>query len=375
MTATLSVDPAVLVRDAVPEDNDALLAIAARCPMEGDISVRLTREPDFFQLDRLEGARWRLGVAEAEGRVVGCVMAAQRHSYLHGAERPTLYAGDLKVDPSMRGKGVADELCEWARQALREMGGTASPVLLTILGGNRAMERRTTGRGGMPWFRRFATIRVFSIPLLFPRGGADATLRVTAATASDVEEMWSLWRRVAPARQFAPLFTADSFAEWIAAAPGLTISDYRVARDSRGRIAGFLAWWDQEQFKQLRVLRYSPRLRVARTILNGAAGLTGGTPLPAAGEPLRYRNAVHVCVPGETPGVLRALLRSTHAELRASRYAFAAIGLDARDPLCAALGGLFAQPTDVNAYVCTTRGGYSPEALADRPLHYEIALV
>ena len=370
--ATLS-RRAVHVRDAGPDDNDALRAIAASCPMEGDIALTVTREPDFFQLNRLEGERWRVGVAEVDGRVVGCVMAAERLAYVHGEPTRTLYAGDLKVAPTVRGRGAADALSAWARDALAGMAGADAPILMTILGGNRAMERRTKGRGGMPQFRRFATIRVFSIPLLVPRTFADAHLRVCPASADDVDEMMALWRLVAGGRQFAPDLTPERFTSWIAMAPGLELSDYRVARESTGRLVGFLAWWDQAPFKQLRVLRYSPRLRVARAVVNRVASITGGVPLPDVGSVLRYRTAVHVCV--TEPGVLRALLRASHRELRHARYAFANIGLDIRDPLCAALDGLFAQPTDVNAHVCTAGGDYAGPSLADRPLHYEIALV
>lgn len=371
-TATLS-RGAVCVRDATPDDNDALRAIAASCPMDGDIAVTITREPDFFQLNRLEGEQWRVGVAEVGGRVVGCVMAAERVAYVHGEPRRTLYAGDLKVDPTVRGRGVADALSAWARDAFAGMARADAPILLTILGGNRAMERRTRGKGGMPHFERFATIRVFSIPLLLPRAFTHAHFSVAPATADDVDEMVTLWRRVAPGRQFAPELTAARFASWLAAAPGLDLSDYRLARDPAGRLVGFLAWWDQARFKQLRVLRYSPRLRIARAVVNRVASVTGGVPLPDVGAVLRYRTAVHVCV--DKVGVLRALLRASLRELRQAHYAFATIGLDVRDPLCAALRGFFAQPTDVNAHVCTAGGAYAGPSLADRPLHYEIALV
>jgi hypothetical protein len=275
----------------------------------------------------------------------------------------------------MRGAGVADALSQWVRDTLAELGGTEAPILLTILGGNRAMERRTTGRGGMPNFVRFATIRAFSIPLLFPRAVGPSGVRVVPATESDIEEMVELWARVAPSRQFAPVFTADEFADWIARAPGLAISDYRLARDRSGRLVGFLAWWDQVRFKQLRVLRYSPRLGVARTAINALARLTGGVSLPAVGDVLRYKTALHVCICDGSPAILHTLIRSSCAELRAARYAFATIGLDARDPLCAALEGLFAQPTDAHAHVCTAGGDYAGPSLTDRPLHYEIALV
>ena len=374
MTATL-LGTRVQVREAVADDDAALRGIAAACPMDGDISLRITRDPDFFQLNQLEGSQWRVGVAEVDGRVVGCAMGAERIAYLHGVEQRTLYAGDLKVLPTMRGTGVADALIRWVMAELLDMGGPGVPILLTVLAGNRAMERRTSGRGTTPGVAHFATMRAFSLPLLFPRAFKDSGLRVSTATSRDIEEMLELWSHVAPARQLAPVLTAETFERWIARAPGLDISSYRLARDASGRLAGFMAWWDQATFKQSHVLRYSRRLRVARALLNGAATLTRGTPLPDVGELLRYCTALNVCVPGEAPEVLRALVRSSSSELRDAGYAFATIGLDVRDPLCAALNGLFAQPTDVNAFVYTTSGDYAGRSLADRPLHYEIALV
>ena len=375
MTATVLSHSSVHVREAVQDDDAALRAIAAACPMEGDLTLRITRDPDFFLLNQLEGSQWRLGVAEVDGRVVACVMGAERSAYVHGVEQRTMYAGDLKVIPAMRGTGVADALIRWVMAALLDMGGPDSPILLTVLAGNRAMERRTSGRGTTPGVARFATIRAFSIPLLFPRAFKESGLRISMATPRDIEEMMELWRRVAPTRQLAPALTTKTFASWIASAPGLDISSYRLARDASGRLVGFMAWWDQVAFKQSRVLRYSPRLRVARTLLNGVAAVTRGTPLPDAGELLRYCTALNVCVPGEAPEVLRALVRSSYPELRDAGYAFATIGLDVRDPLCAALSGFFAQPTDVNAFIYTTSGDYTGPPLDDRALHYEIALV
>jgi hypothetical protein len=237
------------------------------------------------------------------------------------------------------------------------------------------MERRTVGRGRVPRFERFATIRAHSIPLLLPRRFGDKSLRCRRATINDIQEMAELWGAVAPTRQFAPLHTADSLTGWIANAPGLEISDFRLARDSAGRLLGFLAWWDQASFKQLRVMRYSSRLKAARTLINSLATLTRGVTLPHGGEQLRYCTAVHVCVPPERPDVLRAVLRSSYDELHSERYAFATIGLDICDPLRGALGGLFSQPTDSHAYVCAAAGDYAGPSLAERPLYYEIALV
>ncbi len=185
MTATL-LTTGIQVRDAVHDDDTALRAIAAACPMKGDLTLRITRDPNFFQLNQLEGNQWRLGVAEVDGRVVGCVMGAERSAYLHGVEQRSMYAGDLKVLPAMRGTGVADALIRWVMAALLDMGGPDSPILLTVLAGNRAMERRTSGRGTTPGVAHFATIRAFSIPLLFPRAFNEGRLRISMATPRDM---------------------------------------------------------------------------------------------------------------------------------------------------------------------------------------------
>ena len=70
--------PALAVRDARPDDNAALVALAAACPMAGDVTMCMDRAPDFFSLARLEGERWRVGVAESAEAIVGCVAASER---------------------------------------------------------------------------------------------------------------------------------------------------------------------------------------------------------------------------------------------------------------------------------------------------------
>ncbi len=373
MTAALAIDAGICVREAEPRDNDALRAIAAACTMNGDIALCVTREPDFFALNRLEGDGWRAGVAEVDGDVVGCVMVAEREAYLNGRVTQTFYGGDLKVHPAHRGAGVANALTRWAYDYAADVAGADVPVLLTVLRGTRPMERRTDGRAGLPPCTLLRTIRAYSIPLFWPRrrepvGG----IRVVDASLADCEEMAHLWRRVAPDRQFAPLLDARAIAAAMSV-PGDV--RYRIARARDGSILGFAGWWDQNEFKQTHVIRYSRRLAVARAVTNTAARILGTPGLPAPGEQLRYRTAVNVCVPNHSPAVLGALVRHACAEFREQSYPFITIGLDMRDPATAALRGLFAQPTGIGAYISTPSGAYRGPDLSGRPMHYEIALV
>lgn len=201
------------------------------------------------------------------------------------------------------------------------------------------------------------------------------SIDTTPAQWSDVAQMCELWDRVGPQRQLAPVLDESSLAAWIRQAPGLDISSYRLARSRHGELLGFVAAWDQRSFKQLTVVGYSRRMAAVRKAFNLLAPVLGAEPMPAPGQPLRCATMLHVCVPADRPEVLRALLIDAHNDLRHSDCSFVNIGLDVTDPLSSALGGLFAQPTDVNAYVLAQRSGLAPEPLDGRPLHYEIALV
>jgi ribosomal protein S18 acetylase RimI-like enzyme len=365
-----------VVREARSSDNDGLIALAAACPMVGDLSLRIDRRPDFFALNKLEGERWRLAVAERKGAIIGCVAWSERRAFVNGREMATGYAGDLKVHPAHRDTRVADALSLWAEAACGDLPPRA-PSLITVLAGNRAMERRLSGVRGVPRFDKVGTIRTHSITILWNRGalGRRSSIRTERARWIDVPQMGELWNRVAKGRQLAPVMNASSLGAWIRKAPGLDISSYRLARSASGELLGFFGVWNQQTFKQLTVLGYSRRMATARNAFNALARIVGAEPLPAPGSTLSCATLVHVCVPGDRPDVLRALLVDTHNDLRHSGVSFMNIGLDVNDPLGDALRGLFAQPTDVNAYVLAVRAGVAHEVLDGRPLHYEIALV
>ena len=362
-----------VLRDATAGDNEQLIELAAACPMVGDVSLRIDRGPDFFALNRLEGMRWKVGVVERASAIVGCVAISERISYVNGRESRTGYASDLKVHPAHRDTKIADALSRFAERESADLPPTA-PVLITVLAGNRSMERRLSGPRGVPALRRLGTIRTHSLPILWRRR-VDGSITVDRAGWRDLKEMAALWKRVAPLRQLAPVLTVDNMAEFVDLAPGLDISSYRVARSRTGELLGFFAAWDQRSFKQLNVIGYSTRMRVARSVFNLVAPVAGGERMPGTGHPLNCVTIAHVCVPGETPEVLRALLTSTHNDLRRTGNSFINIGLDTRDPLSSATEGFFAQPTDVNACVTMARSGIPCEPLNDPPIHYEIALV
>ena len=364
-----------VLRDATSADNAALVELAASCPMNGEMRLRMDRGPDIFALNRLEGDRWNVAVAERSDQVIGCIAMSERNAFVNGVETQTGYVGDFKVHPAHRDTRVADALSLRAESWFASLPASA-PLFITVLAGNRAMERRLSGPRGVAAFRRVGTIRTYSVPILWRRrSNHRSSVRVEPAGWSDIDEMAALWSTVAPLRQLAPVLSATSLAHWIRQAPGLDISSYRLARSASGDLLGFFAVWDQRAFKQLTVVGYSGRMRAARAAFNMLCPFVGAERLPAPGSPLQCVSVANVCVPSDRGDVLSALVMSAYGDLRAARCSFMNIGLDTRDPLCRAMTGLLAQPTDVNVYMMNVRSGMLRDPLDGRPIHYEIALV
>ena len=358
--------PAIAIREARAADNDALVRLAAVCPMRGDIDLCVDRGPDFFAPLRAGSSFFRVAVAERQGELAGCVALAVRHSWLAGRERRVVYASDLRVHPGLRATGAAAALIEWVCSQARRIGGDDQPILLTILAGNAPMERLASGPRGLPRLDRFATLRNYAVPVL-RHSARRLDLAVREAAPRHVDEMSALWARVAPDRQFAPARFTES-------APGLSLEQHLLAHDTKGRLRGFLAVWDQHEVKRLHVQRWSPRLRIARAALNLLAPLVGLARLPREGEPLHAPGVLHLCVPREDPAVLRALIVGALARLRGTGAHLLNVGLDVRDPLGVALRGLWAQPTDFNACITAPSGGWRGAALADLPFHLDVPL-
>jgi len=339
------------------------------------MSLRMDRGPDFFALNRLEGERWNLAVAERAGSVVGCIAMSERNVYVNDRPTRTGYVGDFKVHPAHRDARIADALSLRAEPWFCSLP-PAAPLFITVLAGNRAMECRLSGPRGVASFHKVGTIRTHSVPILWRRRQSRRTsVRVAPARWNDLDEMIALWNAVAPLRQLAPVLSASSLADWIRKAPGLDIASYRLARSAGGELLGFLAVWDQRSFKQLTVVGYSRRMNAARLAFNCLCPFFGVERLPATGSPLACATVAHICVPAGRSDALRAILTSAYNELRDARCSFMNVGLDVRDPLSEAMSGFLAQPTDVNAYMMKIRSGVVPETLDGRPIHYEIALV
>ena len=113
-----------------------------------------------------------------------------------------------------------------------------------------------------------------------------------------------------------------------------------VAREG-GRVVGTLGLWDQRPFRQWVVAGYARPLALARPLYNAVAALAGRPRLPPAGGVLDLRLGALLCVAGDRPEVLAALLsaawRTMQARTRGRSSPSASTSAIRCDPLLASV--------------------------------------
>jgi hypothetical protein len=186
--------------------------------------------------------------------------------------------------------------------------------------------------------------------------------------------MAALSAHVFAQRDFGPALDAGSVERWVAEAPGLSLSDFLVARE-RDRVVGWLGLWDDAAFRLARVVGYSPLVAFRYAIRDALRPVTRLRQAPRVGDVVGAVLAALVCVPADRTDVLRALLGYRASSLYASGRPWLKIALDRRDTLTRALSGLRARSKPLLACITTPAGAAAVTALDDRPLHVEAALI
>ncbi len=324
----------VEIREAHEADNEALLALTRATPMEGTISLRIDRDPDFFALLRLRGAS-RVFVAARGREVVGCISAALRTVYVGGTPETIAYVGDMKVHPKFSGSRVAVRVIKALEADLRSNG---IDVCFSVAAeGNRRAMPLFEGRLGIP---RWIPLGRFLVDEFLPTPfrGRSKHYRIETAQPADLPAVASLLDRFHRSRQFAPQLAEREIADTISA--GGTF----VAHQGR-QIVATLTVSDMGPMKR-NVLLDAPRaikgslslLRFATAPLRFAT--VPGFIVPRIGDALRLLSVRHAaCDAGHQPA-LATLLRRARAEALRRRFTCLALGLHEHDPLRSLVRGI-----------------------------------
>lgn len=300
--------------------------------MQGAMTLSFRREPDYFLGCGVQGDESQIikCVDSKSGRIVGLGARHSKRLFVNGLETRFGYLSDLRGDEAARKR----TLLARGYAFLRELHAADKlPLYFSVIldGNDEAIAALTTARAGLPIYKDRGRILTPAIHLDRRRPEllcAGVTIR--RGTDSNMPQVFEFLQREHARKQLAPCYRHSDLGS--PRLLGLKPEHFYVAY--RGdQIVGSVATWDQSEFRQTHVERYSGSLRLAKPLINIAARFSSLHSLPAVGEKVPYVYLSLIATENNRTDIFATLLRTVYREQRNRKYHFLIAGLHEKDPL------------------------------------------
>ena len=356
-------------------DDDALRQRMNLDVMDGSIAVSFRREPSYFLGTGVQGEQAQVikCVDTESGRLAGLGTRLQLDAFINGQQQRIGYLSDLRGDPRYRGGTLLARGYRYLRQ-LHDADPIPFYYSLILEGNESALKNLPGARAGLPVYHDMGKILTPAIHLDLPRKTVrEPRLRIQTASIDQLPEVFKFIQKQYAKKQFAPIYQIEDMAS--PRLSGLRTEDILIA--IRGnKIVGTLAAWDQHNFRQTHIERYSRTLKILRPFYNLAATLSPLKPLPATGNPVPYFYLALVAIENDDANIFRALLSKLHNQRRSGEWHYFIAGLHEKNPLSKVLAEYRSIKAAGHLYLI-----YYPDNtleiqnLDDRIPHIEIAAV
>ncbi len=300
------------IRKAIPSDNAQLLRLSSDSGMDGSISLRIERKPDFFSLLNRRGTNTTF-VAELENEIIGCYSVSKNNVLINKNPTAVYYVSDLKIDTRHRGGMAGFRLVHKMKEHLIECG--ADLVMCVVAKGNDKMDPFLTGRSGIPGSQSMGYFRIFQ---LLPSRKLKRINSYQVEECNRTEEHIQLFNSFQERYQLGKIIAPDAVrgAEQVLA--------IRVSN----KIVASLSLTDTSEVKQNVVFRVSP---LFKGLLYFSKVL--GVSLPGIGEPLRMLYVNNIFFQPGYEDAFEMLLQHARNQVHRKKYHFVALGLHSKDPV------------------------------------------
>jgi GNAT superfamily N-acetyltransferase len=335
--------------------NDQILQILRESPIiTENLHLYFDRHPDFFRLAEIKYyPHFYYGFFRLE-KLMGFGMIGYHDANVNGTKETVFHLKDFYVLPEARGMGFGIRITE---RLFKETFNKAVTGYAVVMAGNKdPLGYIGHNNRSFPFFpssRIINQLDVRNIMLIWPVREQTA-FKIRRADIQDIPLIVSLLNNEHKDRLFGNVYSEDSFPDYLARRPGLSVSNYYLAFDKRGEPRGVCAAWDCSSFKQTRVLHYGKLFMPAIYAYKMLAAIFRIQSLPLPGESFREFIVTDYAVRDRDPGVMNALLRAVYNDYRKLNYQTMIWGSSADDPLLKASSGFFRQQVISNIVLIST---------------------
>jgi GNAT superfamily N-acetyltransferase len=254
----------VIVREAGPEDEAGLAALAAASPDGGAVAFTPERHVPVRDVPR-DHEISECFVAETDGVIAGTGRLDVGTCRFEGEDVRYALLNSLQVHPDYRRRGIAARLTDRRLRRATELAGDDVVAVAYVQAGNTA---------SMGNARRWATqiggrLVVTPVPVRRPPPRPRAGLTVRPADGAELAEIATRIDACYADHDFARRWDETRLAGWLAASPFPDpVNHYLVVSDRSGRLLAGIGLHEEGRLSSLVIGRLPARLRAANAVLH-----------------------------------------------------------------------------------------------------------
>jgi hypothetical protein len=362
---------AVYFRLAEESDNNQILELAERSPLEGMISFFMNRTPGYNTLHRLlDPGAWHY-VAIAENRIIGLVGVVHFPAMIGQKPCKIAYMLDLKVDTKFRNGTTAYRLVRTAVDHL--FTSDVDMVIANFVKDNHRSLVFTKGRGNLPPAHYLGRNRIASlVPLLPLRENHRFT--ITPLRDHDIREAVDLLRKYGENFKIKPVISESRFRRLMEIVGGLSPDHFLVAREN-GKMKALTACWDEGKYQTYQVLKLTREISLFNQMVKLLSHVMK-TPAPIRmGEPLRQLTLA-LYAHDQCPEALESIFRRMINLYRGSDYTMIMLYAQANDPVFQLVKNFISVSVQSEMYVFARNPSVYPILAANQsPVLFDLSML
>ena len=241
------------IREAVPDDNDELIKLQAKCPQGTDLIVSVVNTPDFFARAKAYES-YKVFIAHEGKHILGSTACGVKNAVVNGEVRRVGYGFQAIVAPEHRRKGIASQLHQHREDYAAQQGAVLFYTL--VLENNTPAMRYIEHRG----FKLHRTVVMPGLSIykemVTAAGGNVRSARPEdlVALADLLNETWKNFELYGPT-------SAEGLSQFISRTPGYSFDNILIIEE-KGEILAFLGYLDWSQIMRITVETMSFKMRM-----------------------------------------------------------------------------------------------------------------
>jgi ribosomal protein S18 acetylase RimI-like enzyme len=310
-------------RLATKDDNQQLIELTASTGMEGEIALRIDRNPDFFKLLDLRGET-KVFIAEENQKIIGSLCVSLQYVYIGKELFPVHYIGDFKVAKSQREKGIGVTLTNEVANYLISID--ADLVFLNVSKGNIKPFSFFTNRSVGTDFK---SIGIFNIYQFIGKKNKGTPRNYIVEASGHSDEVIHFFGETYKNYQLGSQITKKKL-------EGTSIFIIR----QNNVIVGAICLMDTMHLKQNIVTKLSMKMNILLKLTNSIGPLLGFSKMPLLNQPVNMIYIKYLAIKNNDKQVFKTLIAYAKNIAYEKSFSFVSIGLHEKDPIINNLSGM-----------------------------------